>query len=223
MATDKKTSRQGFRLRIALVLLSILLVLVGLNVLNQAVNTLHELTRVEAERDQWQRPDEVLRALDLKEGSVVVDFGSGAGYFALKISRAVGDRGRVLAVDLRKLSLSFLWIRSRLQHSHNVSVIVGEPEDPHLGTVVSDSVLIANTYHELHDSKSILAPIYRSLRPRGRLVVVDRDEASGSHDIAASRVESELAREGFTVVHSDHDFIDRPEDHWWLIVAQKPE
>ena len=233
MAADHKTQQKGFRLRITLFLLGIVLFLIALNVLNQAVNTLHELTRVEAERDQWQRPADVLQALDLKPGSIVVDLGSGAGYFALKISSSIGDRGEVLAVDLRRLSLTFLWIRSVLQHRHNVSVIVGEPGDPHLGTKVVDSVLVANTYHELEDSKTILNHIFRSLRPGGRLVIVDRGPASAdannaglpsdAHEIAAGQVESELARGGFSVVSRDPNFIDRPGDHWWLIVAQKPQ
>jgi ubiquinone/menaquinone biosynthesis C-methylase UbiE len=161
--------------------------------------------------------------LDLKAGSVVVDLGSGAGYFTLKISRSIGERGKVFAIDLRKLSLTFLWIRSRLQHLHNVRVIVGEPTDPLLGATVADSVLIANTYHELDDSKSILSHLYRSLRPGGLLVVVDRGSASTvDHEISISKVENELAGGGFTVVHRDHNFIARAGDHWWLVVAQKP-
>jgi predicted methyltransferase len=224
MAAEKNTPQKQFRLRIALFLISILLVFVGINVLSQAFNTLHELTRVEAERDQWQRPDEVLRALELKPGNTVVDLGSGAGYFALKISKSVGDQGKVLAVDLRKLSLTFLWIRSLLQHPHNVSVIVGEPIDPHLGSAAVDSVLIANTYHELDDPKPILTHILHSLRPGGRLVVVDRGpESTDRHEIACAQVKDELAAGGFQVTNVDSKFISLPGDHWWLIVAQKPQ
>jgi predicted methyltransferase len=224
MAAEKNTSQRQFRLRIALFLISILLVFVGINVLSQAIHTLRELTRVEAERDQWQRPDDVLRALELKPGNVVVDLGSGAGYFALKISKSVGGGGKVLAVDLRKLSLTFLWIRSLLQSPHNVSVIAGEPNDPHLGSVVIDSVLIANTYHELDDPKPILAHILHSLRPKGRLVVVDRGpESRDRHEIACAQVKDELAAGGFQVTNVDSEFISRPGDHWWLIVAQKPQ
>jgi SAM-dependent methyltransferase len=231
MAAAAKTSQRRHRLRIVLVLLGILLFFIALNVSSQAVGTLHELIRVEAERDQWQRPDEVLRALDLKPGNVVVDLGSGAGYFALKISKSVGGQGKVMAVDLRRLSLTFLWIRSRLQHLDNVSTIVGVSNDPRLGGTKVDAVLIANTYHELDEPNSILRQICRSLRPDGRLVVVDRGpgftpvkEGSGSrdpHEIALSRVEGELTAGGFSVMNIEQDFIDRPGDHWWLIIVQK--
>src|SRR5262245_8862433 len=89
------------------------------------IRTLQQLKAVEAERDQWQRPADIIRELNLKTGNVVIDFGSGAGYFALKLSDSVGNGGQVLAVDLRRLSLLFLRIRSVLAGKHNVQTIVG--------------------------------------------------------------------------------------------------
>jgi len=80
----------GRILRPALVLLVVFVILGIAGVAYQGVRTLQRLTAVEAERDQWQEPAAILRHLDLKEGSVVVDLGSGAGYFALKLSDAVG-------------------------------------------------------------------------------------------------------------------------------------
>jgi len=91
--------------RLALFLVSAILILLALNTLYSFTSTLNRLDVVESERDRWQRPLDVLRVLDLRPGNTVVDLGSGAGYFALKLSSAVGERGQVLAVDLRKLSL----------------------------------------------------------------------------------------------------------------------
>ena len=81
-------------------------------VAQQFIATLGALTVIERERDSWQRPDDVLAPLALAPGRTVVDLGSGAGYFALKMAPRVGPRGRVLAVDLRRLSLAFLWVRA---------------------------------------------------------------------------------------------------------------
>jgi ubiquinone/menaquinone biosynthesis C-methylase UbiE len=67
------------------------------------LDTLHTLEVVEAERDRRQRPAEIFERLDLRQGNVVVDLGSGAGYFALKLSPIVGERGEVLAVDICKI------------------------------------------------------------------------------------------------------------------------
>jgi hypothetical protein len=63
----------------------------------EGVQTLRILTVVEAERDRWQRPAEIVRALALSDGATVLDLGSGAGYFVLKLSPRVGARGVVLA------------------------------------------------------------------------------------------------------------------------------
>src|SRR5262245_25681221 len=100
--------RIGHILRPAFVLLAVFLVIGFAVVVYQAVRTLQQLTVVEADRDRWQMPEEIIEALDIKKGAVVVDFGSGAGYFALKVSDAVGETGQVTAVDLRRVSLLFL-------------------------------------------------------------------------------------------------------------------
>ena len=196
------------------------------------VNTLRRLDVVEAERDHWQRPADVVRALDLREGNVVVDLGSGAGYFTLKISPIIGNRGEVLAVDIRKLSLSFLWIRAALRNPHNIRVIVGEEDDPHLPTEAVDAVLIANTYHEFRDPRVMLDHAFRSLRSGGRVVIVDRGprpvngeptELARGHEIPLQVVEEELRQKGLDIISREDPFIDRPgDDLWWLLVARKP-
>src|SRR5262249_36420557 len=171
--------RIGNLVRPALVLLAVFLVFGIAIVAYQGIRTLQQLNAVEAERDRWQRPVDVIAPLNLKSGSVVVDLGSGAGYFALKLSDAVGPTGRVVAVDLRKLSLLFLRVRGLLHRKRNIQIIVGETDNPHLSTGDVDSVLIANTYHELSDPHAILRHIGRALRPEGRVVIVDRAPPAG--------------------------------------------
>src|ERR1700688_1876335 len=158
--------------RLALFLVCAILIFLALNTLYAFTSTLNRLDAVEAQRDQWQRPSDVLRALDLQPGNTVVDLGSGAGYFALKLSPAVGQQGRVLAVDLRKLSLFFLWTRALLRGQRNIHVIVGEEDDPRLPTGSVDAVLICNTYHEFSNPELMLNHVFRSLRRGGHLVVV---------------------------------------------------
>jgi len=125
-------------------------------VVQQAYQTLSTLTRVERDRDAWQRPEEILQRLHLRPGMTVVDLGSGAGYFALKIAPRVGPAGRVLAVDLRRESLAFLWIRAVEAGDRNLLVIHGDVTDPRLPPGPVDAVLIANTYHELAQPDSTL-------------------------------------------------------------------
>src|SRR5262245_53969736 len=111
--------------RPALVLLAGFLLVGFAGIAYEGIRTLQRLTAVEAARDQWQRPADIIRALNLKDRSTVVDFGSGAGYFALKLSDAVGSKGEVIAVDLRTVSLFFLRVRAFLQGKHNIRIVVG--------------------------------------------------------------------------------------------------
>jgi len=211
--------------KLVLFLLSALVVFGTMYVLYSAIDALRQLDVIESERDQWQRPSDVLQALDLRTGNVVVDLGSGAGYFALKLSPIVGKEGQVLAVDIRRLSLSFLWIRAFLRQKRNIRMVLSDDNDPRLPQGTVDAVLIANTFHELRDPKVILDHVSRSLRPGGRLVIIDRGPRQGgahAHEMDRAFVETELQQAGFEIVNSLDHFIDRSgDDPWWLTVACK--
>ena len=221
----------SYRVKLLVFFLGALAVLFVLNAGYSALQTISRLNVVEAERDRWQRSPDIIEALDLKPGNVVVDLGCGSGYFTLKLSSPVGRSGRVVAEDIRRLPLMFLWVRAAQRGEHNVRIVVGEPTDPHLPTHVN-AVLILNTYHEFTDSHSILVHVGQSLIPTGRLVVVDREPklASGAvsetaeHEISVERVESELRQANCEIVSRQDHFIEHDSygENWWLIVARKP-
>ena len=104
----------SYRVKLALFVICAIAVLFLFNTAYQALNTFSRLNAVEAERDQWQRPSDVIQALDLRPGNVVLDLGCGSGYFTLKLSAPVGHSGRVIAEDIRSLPLMFLWFRVAL-------------------------------------------------------------------------------------------------------------
>jgi predicted methyltransferase len=192
----------------------------------QAAGTLRTLDAVERERDTWQRPGEILRQLNVGPGSTVVDLGSGAGYFALKIAPRIVPGGRVLAVDLRREALAFLWMRAMLRGYWHVHVIHGEVADPRLPADPVDAVLIANTYHELTAPSAILNALRTTMRAGARLVVVDREPRNGGpqhHEIDAAAAEVQIAQAGFEPVSRESQFIDRSgeEDVWWMMVFRK--
>jgi predicted methyltransferase len=210
------------------------LLLLLLSYLYQGIQTLSALDHIESERDHWQRSSDVIQALNLHEGSIVTDFGSGVGYFSLKLSPLVGKNGVVLAEDIRGESLVFLRIRVFLRGQHNVKTIRGETDDPRLQAGLGDAVLVANTYHELTEPSTILRHLADSLKPGGRLVIVDRGPRSGPvesreiqeehHELRPDLVETEVRNAGFEIISRQDHFIDRPADDqvWWLLVARKP-
>ena len=238
--------QRAWRIRIPLFLLAGTILVIALSVFFQAVQTLRVLDVVERQRDGWQRPDEIIAGLNLRQGSTAAELGSGAGYFALKLARRTGNSGEVFAVDMLREPLAFLWIRALLQHRTSLHIIHTDLEHADAENVRLpgrlDAVLIANTYHEFRIPEKVLVIAFESLRPGGRLVVVDRGPLPGDaespeaeaehHERAPAEVEKEIRRSGFEVISRDDRFIesptadrpgDRPDDHgWWLIVAGKP-
>ncbi len=220
----------SYRLKLVLFVTFCGIVLFVSDTAYQALNTLSRLNVVEAERDQWQRPSDVIRELDLRPGSEVVDLGCGSGYFTLKLSPDVGGKGKVLAEDIRRLPLVFLWVRAFQRSERNVSIVHGEPKDPHLPVHSVNAVLIANTYHEFTDAPAILAHVAQSLVPGGRLVVVDRvprpsGTAEEQHEISSEQVVSDLIHAGLEIIGRQDHFIEKDPygESWWLISARLPE
>jgi ubiquinone/menaquinone biosynthesis C-methylase UbiE len=232
----------AYRVRVGIFFLLVVIVVVALFLVNQLAQTLHQLRLAEDERDRWQRPNEVIESLELKDGDIVADVGCGVGYFTLKLAPKVAERGSVLAEDVLGESLTFLWVRAFLRQQSRIRVIHGSSEDPHLPERAVDAVLIANSYHEFTKPLAMLNHTFRALRSNGRLVVLDRGPRTchgesreiqmQRYQIAASTVEDEIRQTGFEVISRDDHFIDRPaterpgdrpDDHvWWLIVARKP-
>jgi ubiquinone/menaquinone biosynthesis C-methylase UbiE len=216
--------------RISAYVVTFLLLLFAFNESSKTINTLNALKIIESDRDQWQRPADVIAAMNVSHGSVVADIGSGAGYFSLKLADAVGNSGQVLAIDIDGLQLRFVWLRALLSGRRNVHIRLVGADNPQLPNGV-DAVLIANTYHELAKPDLTLERILAALRPGGRLVAIDRSitgadahEAGGCrHELAPDAVNAQLLQRRFEILERDDRFIDRPNgERWWIIIASKP-
>jgi ubiquinone/menaquinone biosynthesis C-methylase UbiE len=124
-------------------------------------------------RDAWQKPDAIIRALDVKPGKVVCDIGAGPGYFALRLARAVGDSGRVFAVDVEPKMLEVLRERLGKNGLRNVTPVLSLGDDPLLPSGTCDLVLIVNTFHHFRDGTDYLRRLVRVLRPGGKVANID--------------------------------------------------
>ena len=153
-----------YRVKLLVFALCAVAALVALDVCYSTLHILSRLDVVEAERDRWQRPSDIITALNLSPGGTVVDLGSGSGYFALKLSSPVGPEGRVIAEDIRRMPLAFLWMRTVRKGKRNVHVSLGESDDPRLPAKSVNAVLISNTYHEFDNPQNILVRV--SVRTR---------------------------------------------------------
>ncbi len=110
-----------------------------------------------AERDTWQRADEIIKLLKIKPGSHVADIGCHEGYMTIKLSREVNGKGTVYAVDVDQRKLDLLKKHLTERKIENVTLIKGDYDDPKLPSNSLDAVIILDTYHEMDDHDKILA------------------------------------------------------------------
>lgn len=158
------------------------------------------------QRAQWQKPDEVVRMLHLRRGSRIADIGAGTGYFSVRLARAVGTSGRVYAVDIDRRAVQYMRRRFRRAHLPQAIAVEGTPTDPKLPQRV-DLVFICDTWHHIEDRVTYARTLRRSLRPSGRVVIVDfkpeADPAIGpprEMRLSAEQITGELQQAGFHVV-----------------------
>jgi SAM-dependent methyltransferase len=125
------------------------------------------------DRDLWQLPDQIMDTLGIAEGSEVADIGAGGGWFTIRLARRVGANGLVYAEDIQPQMLESTMRRVAREGLGNVRRVLGTAEDPRLPARRLDAVLIVDTYHELENPGALLRNIAESLKPQGRVGVVD--------------------------------------------------
>lgn len=166
-------------------------------------------------RDEWQRPVEVMDALGIKPGHRVADIGSGFGYFTFHMASRVGTGGKVYAVDIDPKAIDKVRERKEREKIAQVEPILGESSDPQLPNDL-DVVLIVDTYHEFRDYDRMMQAVFRALKPGGRLAIIDGEGPYGSlrtdyhrfHTIPAELVRKEIASHGFVFKESRPGFYD---------------
>ena len=126
-----------------------------------------------AERDTWQKPDEVVKQLQLRTGDVVADIGAGTGYFTRRFAAAVGPRGKALGLDIEATMVTHINSEAQKQGIANLNARQVPPNDPQLGPQSVDVVFICNTYHHMQERVAYARLLTQALKPGGRVVIVD--------------------------------------------------
>src|SRR5207244_5355650 len=75
------------------------------------------------DREQWQRPDQIMDALRIADGSIVADLGAGSGWFTLRLARRVGPNGRVFAEDIQRQMIEAIGRRVQRENLSNVGPV----------------------------------------------------------------------------------------------------
>jgi ubiquinone/menaquinone biosynthesis C-methylase UbiE len=175
------------------------------------------------ERELEEDPDLAMRLIRVQRGSTVADLGAGSGYFTVRLARAVGNDGKVYAVDIQAGMLALLQQAITRQRLMNVTPVLGTPDDPRLPAESLDLVLMVDVYHELSAPQVTLAHLKRALKPGGRLVLLEyRAEDPNvpilpEHKMTKAQVKLEIEHEGF---RQQRVYDDLPRQH--LIVFTRP-
>lgn len=132
----------------------------------------------DAGRDTWQKPEEILNALDIKEGQIIADIGAGSGYLTVKLSERVGVTGTIYAADIQQEMLDYISKRLVEKGIKNVSLVLGTMDDPKLPPNSLDIAILLSTYHEIAQPIDFMKKIKLALKPKGRLAILEFSDES---------------------------------------------
>jgi len=124
-------------------------------------------------RDAYQKPHEVLTALNLKPGEVIADIGAGSGYFTFRLAPILGDKGKVYAVDVSPDMVLHINRRIRELKVNNVISILADPDDPLLPDASVNRFFFCDSWHHIENRTKYLSLMKRMLKPGGEIVMID--------------------------------------------------
>jgi len=174
-----------------------------------------------AERDAWQHPEEIVAALALQPGATVAEIGAGTGYMVAHLSKAVGERGTVIAVDAEEAMIAYVASRVEALGPATVRPQKVTHGDPKLPPESVDAILTLDTWHHIDERVEYARKLYAALRPGGRLVVVDYhvDAEVGPPQemrVSPQQVVAELAEAGFRA-----EIADESMPRHYMVVGKK--
>lgn len=151
----------------------------------------------EVQRDSLGEAQKVMDLARITPGMTVADIGAGEGYYTVRLAERVGAKGRVLAQDINPEAIRRLGIRVERERLDNVSIVTGAPDDPRLPRGSFDRVFLVHMYHEVDEPYAFLWRLRPSLRPGGKVIVVDVDRPTDAHGIPPALLFCELAAVGY--------------------------
>jgi predicted methyltransferase len=151
-----------------------------------------------ADREQWNKPDQIMDALRIADGSTVGEIGAGGGWFTMHLARRVRQNGVVYAEDVQPEMIEVINRRVQRENLTNVKTVLGTTRDSRLPHGL-DAILINGAYNEMENPVAVLKDAAESLKPQGRIAIVDYSPgAGGPGPEAEQRVSTDTVIKGAT-------------------------
>jgi SAM-dependent methyltransferase len=167
------------------------------------------------DRTLWQKPDQIMDAVHVADGSTVADIGAGAGWFTIRLAQRVGPKGKVYAQDVQRLMLDAIKRRVQREGLENVTTVQAHGNDPMLPAKTLDAILMVDAYQEVENRVDYLRNLANALKPTGLIGIVNWKPGRGGPGpdpnepgepptrVAQSVVEGDAAAAGLKVI--DHE------------------
>ena len=173
--------------------------------------------------------DRLIKALEIHEGSVIGEIGAGAGALSLAMAKAAGGTGRVYSNELNKDRLEGIGKAAGKAGLTNVTLVEGREASTNFPDACCDAIFMRNVYHHFGDPPAMNASLLKSLKPGGRLAILDftpppgketavpgKRGEDGQHGVTPAIVEQELKAAGFEVLAQE------PAGRTVFVVARRP-
>ena len=159
-----------------------------------------------ADRNEWQKPDEVIHFLGDLKNKTIIDIGAGTGYFEFKMNE---PSAKIIAADVDDRFIKYLNDRITKEQSSNISARKAEYEKPPVSEKEADIVFMVDVYHHIENRKDYFSMVKKGLKPNGEMVIVDFKKGDFEHGppddmkIEIQTVINEMKLAGFNLVAQD--------------------
>ncbi|MEM6856357.1 MAG: class I SAM-dependent methyltransferase [Pseudomonadota bacterium] len=158
-------------------------------------------------RDGRGEAVKVMDRAGITPGMTVADIGAGEGYYTVRLAERVGARGRVLAQDIDRKALDRLGSRVERERLENISIKLGEPDDPQLPVDSFDRIFIVHVYHEVTEPYAFLWRLWPALAEGGEIIVVEAERPISEGGISHALLFCEFEAVGYHLL----EFTEKPD------------
>jgi len=168
------------------------------------------------------KPEEIVKSLDIKDGSIIADIGSGGGYFTLKFAKEAGEKGKVYAVDTNQKSLDYIADKFKKEGLNNIEIVLAEEKALSLPEKV-DLIFLRNVFHHLPEQTEYFENIKQHLKSEGKIAIIDYNKRGFSftgvfgHYTPVDVLIEKMEKAGFHVLEK-YDFLP---DQLFIIFKMK--